>query len=241
MQQNEDIRDGSESDPESLSFFDGSIASVEALRRILPDLTRGVWRPGQKLKVRELNARYGIGPSPLREALSHLAAQGLVLLEGHKGFRVPPISLEQLNDFTRSRQIVEGEALRLALKEGDAAWEGEVLSIFHQLKREIERSDPASPEWQERFEWQHHRFHRALIAACPLDSLTAFCDMLYIKMTRYRRLLKEMGFSGETGRAEHELIVEAILARDEKRAVSMLQRHIGITAEAAGRYLGGLG
>lgn len=218
--------------------FTGSVASAEAFRLILSDLTLGALKPGQKLKVRELNERYGIGASPLREALAQLAARGLVLLEDRKGFRVPPVSLEQLQDFSRSRQIVEGEALRLAIMHGDAAWEGEVLSVFHQLKREIEHRDTASQEWQDNYELRHHRFHQTLIAACPLASLIQFCDALYIKMTRYRRLLKELGFPGETEGGEHARIVDAVLARDADAAVPLLHAHIGLTADAAARYLG---
>ncbi len=217
--------------------FAGSVASVEALQRILSDLTRGVLHPGAKLKVRELIERYGISATPLREALAQLAARGLVLVEDRKGFRVPPVSLEQLQDLSQSRVIVEGEALRLAIAHGDAAWEGEVLSNLHQLRREIERRDSASQEWLDAYERQHHRFHKALLAACPLHSLKDFCDNLYIQMTRYRRLLKELGFSAAAGNGAHEPIVEATLARRGDEAVPLLREHITIPVRAIREYL----
>lgn len=225
--------------PEANPLFvmEGSLASGEALQLILSDITRGALPPGTKLKVRELNERYGITATPLREALAQLAARGLVQVEDRRGFRVPPVSLEQLHDLSRSRQIVESEALRLAIKHGDHAWEGELLSGFHQLKREIECRDPASDEWLDAYERQHHKFHKILIAACPLQSIKDFCDNLYIQMTRYRRLLKGLGFSGEIGKGEHGPLVDATLARNEEEALFLLRRHLNLPVAAIERYL----
>ncbi|MDT8264202.1 GntR family transcriptional regulator, partial [Roseomonas sp. DSM 102946] len=75
----------------------------------------GVLPPRSRLRLRELSALYGLGTTPLREALARLAAEGIVVLEGQKGFSVPPVTREHLLDVTRSRQVVEPEALRLAM------------------------------------------------------------------------------------------------------------------------------
>ncbi|CAK7054860.1 MAG: HTH-type transcriptional repressor GlaR [Desulfovibrio sp.] len=223
--------------PESPSPAGDGVASAEAVQRILSDITRGALGPGTKLKVRELKERYGISATPLREALSQLAARGFVLLEDRKGFSVPPVSLEELTDLSSSRQIVEGEALRLAIAHGDAAWEGHLLSYLHQLKREIERRDTASREWQDNYERQHRLFHRALISACPYGTLTDFCESLYIKMTRYRRLLKERGFAEHIGNGAHDPIVDAALSRNSDLAVPLLREHINVPASVMKKYL----
>ena len=94
--------------------------------------------------MRDLESRYAMGATPLREALVHLAARGLVAAEGQKGFRVPAVDREDLLDVTQSRQIAEAEALRLAMHHGDAAWEDEIVASFHLLRRELERQDPTS-------------------------------------------------------------------------------------------------
>lgn len=224
-------------DGKSLVPVEGSLASAEAFQRIFSDVTLGVLPPGMKLKVRELKEVYGISATPLREALAQLAARGYVLFEDRKGYSVPPVSLGELNDLSQSRQIVEGEALRLSIIHGDAAWEGLVLSYLHQLKRERDRADPSSQEWLNIYERRHYFFHRALIAACPYTFLKEFCDSLYIKMTRYRRLLQVHEFSERIKRGGHGPIVDAALARNSDLAVPLLREHLNITATLMASYL----
>src|SRR5262245_960453 len=90
-------------------------ASEEALALLRRDIVSGALEPDSKLKMRVLKERYGIGSSPMREALAQLAAQGLVHQFSQKGFRVPPLSAAHLADITRSRQLVETEAVKLAI------------------------------------------------------------------------------------------------------------------------------
>ena len=104
----------------SASEPDGSktlMASVyDRLRR---DIVDGELRPGARLRFEELKDCYGVGLSPLREALTRLAAEKLVLLEQNRGFRVAPISQSDLRDLLFMRQEVESLAIKRAIERGD--------------------------------------------------------------------------------------------------------------------------
>lgn len=206
--------------------------SEAALQRLTSDLVSGRLRPGTKLKLRELVQHYSIGAHPLREALAQLVPRGLVMFEGNKGFRAAPVSSAQLIDITRSRQLVEVEALKLAMTNGGEAWEEEIFTSFNLLKREIERRVSSSEEWLDRYEERHHRFHRALIAACPWESIKVFCDELYVQKTRYRRLLKGQGFSEKVGAVQHEELTQLVIARKFDAAADAMRDHIGLTLDA---------
>jgi DNA-binding GntR family transcriptional regulator len=208
-----------------------TVAAAAALR-LRQDIVSGALPPAQRLKMRELEARYGIGATPLREALVGLAAKGFVVAEGQKGFRVPPVERQDLLDLTCTRQIVEAEALRLALEHGDTGWEDEIVASFHLLKRELERQEPESEAWLDEYEARHHRFHRALIAACPLTHLRGFCDDLYARKVRYRRVLRSFGKGGSASIAAHQTLMDLALARRPEPALADLRRHIGATAKA---------
>ena len=219
-------------------------ASELAVRLLRRDIVSGALKPDTKLKLRILKERYGIGASPMREALAQLAAQGLVHQLSQKGFRVPPLSAAHLSDITRSRQLVEIEAVKLAIEHGDAAWEDEIVASFHLLERMFHRlrDATAKPDVNE-FESRHQRFHRALIAACPLRSVREFCDGLYVQATRYRFLLRRYAFTREVVVAEHRILMRAVLSRNKAEAAKALKAHIGITAdvllgELAGRPAG---
>ncbi len=207
-------------------------ASELAMRLLRRDIVSGALKPDSKLKLRVLKERYGIGASPMREALAQLTAQGLVHQLSQKGFRVPPISAAHLTDLTRSRQLVEVEAVKLAIEHGDAAWEAEVVASFHLLERLFHRLRDATARPDEHeFESRHQRFHRALIAACPLRSVREFCDQLYVQATRYRLLLRRFSFTRDVVIAEHGILMNAVLSRNKLKAAKALHAHIGITAD----------
>jgi DNA-binding GntR family transcriptional regulator len=201
-----------------------------AARRLRRDIVAGSLPPEARLRLRDLAAKYGLGATPLREALARLAAEGLVVLEGQKGFSVPPVTRAHLHDITRSRQIAEAEALRLAMAEGGPAWEDGIVAALSLLRHEIGRRDPASEDWLDRYEARHHRFHAALIAGCPLPSLKRFCDDLYVQKTRYRRVIKSAVHDWHMMLAEHERLAELTLARDAAAAEALVV-HIGRTAQ----------
>lgn len=205
-------------------------ATEAAVQKLKRDIMSGALAPDLQLKMRELKLRYGIGASPMREALAQLAAEGFVHQRSQKGFRVPPVSTAELLDITRTRQRVEAEAIALAIKHADATWEEEIVASFHVLENAIRRTK-AGTEDQEFFEERHHRFHRALISACPLVALRQFCDDLYVRKTRYRRLLSAYGFTSKEVIAEHRVLMEVVLARDVPGAKKAIQAHIGITAD----------
>lgn len=199
-----------------------------ATQRLRDDIVAGVLPPETRLRLRDLTHRLGFGATPLREALSRLAAEGFVTFEGQKGFSVPPVTRVHLLDITRSRQFVEPEALRLAMAEGGTDWEDEIVASLSLLSREVERRS-ADAGWLDIYEAKHHRFHRALIAACPLVSLRAFCDELYMQTTRYRRLMKSATPDWPRMAAAHQALADKVLARDPA-ALQALRDHIGTTA-----------
>src|SRR5947209_7886569 len=69
-----------------------------AYLQLRADLLSGRYRPGEKLRAEELRRRFNIGSSPIREALNRLLAEGFVTLEEQKGFRVAPVSSEELEE-----------------------------------------------------------------------------------------------------------------------------------------------
>lgn len=209
----------------------GTTASEQAVVRLCHDILSGTLTPDTKLKIRDLTELYGIGASPMREALAQLTATGMVNQEGQRGFRVSPVSMDELQDITLTRQLIEAHALRLAIEHGDMAWEDEIVASYHLFVREIIRFYDSDDKRLDVYEERHHRFHQALISACPLNMLKGFCDDLYVQKTRYRRITRSYPFDKSVVIAEHRTLMEAVLRRDTDKAVSAIQNHIGLTAE----------
>src|SRR5262249_21917202 len=90
-------------------------------------------KPGEKLRIAATAKRLGVSLSAVREALSRLAAEGLVKAEDQRGFGISPVTIDDLRDITRTRIDLEGMALRRAIEFGDARWEEGVRTAYQQL------------------------------------------------------------------------------------------------------------
>jgi DNA-binding GntR family transcriptional regulator len=191
------------------------------------DIIEGKHAPGTRLRVEHLKDDYGVGAGTLREALSLLVSDALVYSEGQRGFWVSPISPEDLEDLTRNRILLETEALRISIRNGDDEWEAGLMAAFHRLTKIEEKLNSSMPQFRE-WEERNRGFHEALIAACDSRWLRYLIGILYRQSERYRRFA--LGSKGDRDvHAEHREIYEASLSRDEKRACAALEIHIGAT------------
>jgi DNA-binding GntR family transcriptional regulator len=187
--------------------------------------------PGAKLKVETLQREHGFSSSPLREALNRLAQEGLVKSDERRGFRAAPVTVADLRDVTRMRLLVDGEALRDAMKQGDDAWEGQAIAAFHRLEKVEGRITGPGPltlnaEWS----LLHKQFHAALLAACTSPKLLELSASLFDQAERYRRLSMRWRREPRHKAAEHKRILDAALGRDAKAAAALLADHISRTA-----------
>nr|WP_163503176.1 DNA-binding transcriptional regulator CsiR [Halomonas socia] len=202
-----------------------AISAYQSLKR---DITRGQFRPGEKLLMSTLKERYGLGVGPLREALSQLVAERLVVAISQRGYRVAPMSLAELHDLYDARSQLEAMLLRLAIERGDDAWEANILAKAHTLSRvmEVNGPDEVLDVWDSR----HKAFHTAMVAGCNSPHLLQVRDSLFDQVERYRHLwLRETVFSEsalEAKRQEHAALVEVVLARDAERASAMMCEHL---------------
>jgi DNA-binding GntR family transcriptional regulator len=195
------------------------------------DIIAGLLEPGARLGIVDLVRRYDIGATPLREGLSRLVSRGLIVGIGQRGFRVADVSREDLLDITRMRTVVEIEALRLAIAQGDDAWEAGVLSALHQMRRHIQRTGNEFHEGAPDFDRLHKAFHTALLAACGSKRLLTAHSDLYDQAYRYRRVMMRGLGSGEDFVAAHQSLADRVLARDLNGAQATLRSHLHSTLD----------
>ncbi|WP_052383833.1 DNA-binding transcriptional regulator CsiR [Litchfieldella xinjiangensis] len=201
---------------------------ISAYTWLKTDIIRGVFPPGEKLLMSRLKARYSLGVGPLREALSQLVAERLVVAVSQRGYRVASMSLDELHDVYDARAQLEAMLLALAIERGDDAWEADILAKAHTLAKvvKVETADEMLDVWDTR----HKAFHTAMVAGCGSHHLMQLRNGLFDQAERYRHLwLRETVFSAqalERKRQEHTALVEVVLARDSQRASAMMREHL---------------
>jgi GntR family transcriptional regulator, carbon starvation induced regulator len=210
-----------------------STTLTETLReRLRHDIILGSLPPASKLKLEALSRSYDVSVNTMRETLSRLSADGLVVAEGQKGFAVLPVSDEDLREITEMRQLLECHGLRLSIANADLDWEARVIAAYHKLSRaEImvqENPERYGGEW-ERF---NQEFHEALVSNCRSRWLLLYRRAMYDHSLRYRMLsLKTKAFPRSQSANEHREILEAALKHDAEAAAQLLAHHITKGAE----------
>ena len=198
--------------------------------RIREDIIQGKHAPETKLKIEQLKKTYSVGATPIREALSRLSSDGFVITEGQRGFKSAPISIKDLQDVTELRIMLESQALRKSIEQGDDDWESRVVAAFYQLtKAEKNKAADNLDAWEQR----NREFHEALISACTSDWLIRFYHVLYDQHKRYRNISITSSSKINSGRdlhAEHQRIYDAAISRDVETACSESENHIRKTA-----------
>lgn len=197
------------------------------------EILTGALRPGQRLKMTELQERYpGLSPTPLREALSRLSGTGLVELVPNRGIRVAHSSIDELRDVYSNRLLLESVAFERSFDQLDEVWRGEVrhaLDDFESLSREIELQHSVTASTLMAWEGGHRRFHFAILSRCGSPWLLRLLNVLYDQSVRYRYLtIQAHPEFGNIAQA-HRVLSKAVFARDPSRGLAALKRHADLT------------
>jgi GntR family transcriptional regulator, carbon starvation induced regulator len=206
----------------------GLTLGSSAYEAIRADIMEGKFEPGEKLQFDALRERYGIGISPIREALSRLHSEGWVAREEQRGFRVAEISKNELLDVVKTRVLIEGIAVTEGIAEQDIAAEEALVLAFHRLSKEHRHLDgkTRNPEWEKR----HRQFHMALISGCKMKWITQFCEQLFDVAERYR-LLSAARHPERSEMDEHRAILDAYIAGNADEVKRLLALHYQVTVD----------
>ncbi len=204
---------------------------ASALRR---DISFGILRPDEKLKIENLRQHYGGSNHSMRETLRMLDAEGLVEATPQRGFRVASATEEDLQDVMRVRIEIEKIGLSWAMQQGDIHWEGRVMAAHHTLRKSEEivaanADDLTALEWDE----ASRAFYASLLEASQSARLIHLQQKIFDQSRRYRLALLREGRLNFTARSDRQKkLLEYILAGNVEMALQTLE--IEIEAEIKG-------
>jgi DNA-binding GntR family transcriptional regulator len=188
----------------------------------------GTLTPGTKLSQVALADQLGVSRTPLREVLRMLQEEGLVEIEPNQRTRVAGLDPAELDDVYASRILLETLALSMTLDSftADPAGQREAKKLLTAMRQAAKSGDFAA--------WfaSHAEFHRIITTGAGTSlqrQLSAFAD----RTTRYIRIyqLSEPASWQSAGDVEHAAILQALVERDHRAALSGLARHLARTAE----------
>jgi DNA-binding GntR family transcriptional regulator len=183
----------------------------------------GEFPPGTKLRQAAIAERFGVSTTPVREAFTALAREGIVKQDAHRGVIVFSASPDDIRENYEIRVALEVLATELAAKRIDDGSLKELDELLVVMSDKI-RTDP-----EYHTEVLNPRFHAQIYASAGRPKLAGMIENLRQSAIAYQALLVNRELSPEyldAVQAEHQEIVDALRARAPKRAGKATRLHI---------------
>jgi DNA-binding GntR family transcriptional regulator len=212
-------------DPMPLSQAD---ALIERLRKAI--LTGEIPADGAPIRVAELEAKYGVSQTPIREALRQLEVEALVERKPRRGVWPAAMSLSQLDELYDLRRLIEISVARRAVPLHDE-------ETLEELDADVELLDLIfSTAQRDEFEEVHLRFHKNLLHPGSTGEIERVLAGIWQRTGRYVRLAMTAFHSGPVGQSQHHSLAQLCRKGDADGVAAELERHLNLTQKSIHRW-----
>nr|WP_216607108.1 GntR family transcriptional regulator [Arthrobacter sp. 260] len=187
--------------------------------------------PGQALRQDALAERFGVSRVPLREAFKVLEGEGQVVYTPHRGYKVATLSLTDLLEVYRIREILEAEAVRVSIRRSDDG----VVGKLRAAALEVETAS-ASGDLLVMTE-ANRRFHFLMVTAARMPRLEKLIQVLWDATETYRFVYYGDEVNRHRVEDEHRRIIDAFAARDAEQVITLLNEHRDHAVDALRTFL----
>lgn len=195
------------------------------VHRLREAILRGEYAVGERLRQEDLARRFGVSPTPVREALRVLEAQGLVRYEPHRGVAVADLA-GTFDQVYRLREALECLAVEMAVEWMTDQRAARLFQIVETIEAATEAQDEAARHDA------HTDFHLYLYDGCGFPVLVELIKRVWANFP-WDELLT---LPGLTSAQDHREIAALAAARDPQGAADRLRRHLdsvrGVIARA---------
>ncbi|MFF2060585.1 GntR family transcriptional regulator [Streptomyces sp. NPDC058200] len=211
----------------------------QAYRRLRDAVREGALRPGEKITERDLAARLGVSPTPVREALRQLVHEKVVERVGPRALRIADHSASALSEVVEAEVRLSALMARLAARNATDTQLAELTDLLDRADRLVAQTEQTVTEHGPdaevaerltavfRLLRQFHHQVEASVGNPVLEGLLhqarAFSDEERLDLTI--KLAPERAESFRRRYREHRGLLDALLERDEERAEQLAMHH----------------
>ncbi len=204
----------------SLKPLRKSLLSENVVGSIRAAILDGKFELGQRLVETELAEQLGVSRGPIREALRLLAAEGLVVINVHRGTFVVEPTVADVEEIYSLREALEVLAVQRVVRlasDDELAELVEIIRRFQAATREerIERLVDENMKFHSRL-FSLARHSRLSQVWSALESQLHLCNLMELE-----RIQEDLSMSFE----DHSEILDAIQSRDAERACRLISKH----------------
>jgi DNA-binding GntR family transcriptional regulator len=189
-----------------------------ALETLRESIRSGDMMPGERLRVDDLTAALDMSPTPIREALRLLQADGLIEFKPHHEIVIAPVSSVRTAEIYQLRARLEPYAVELAVPRMGEEQLAQLQTVHERVSKAV-RSGRGSTVSESNGEW-----HWTIYEQCGSQYLIDFLQRLWDAFP-WRTIWAISGRS-EQSLADHDAIMEAISRHDAKLAAKRMRQHV---------------
>lgn len=209
--------------------------AMQAYRHFRRQLMAGRYKPGQKIKLKEVSAELGISATPIREALGRLVSEQALFQIDRRSVRVPVMDAARYRDISEVRILLEGEAAARAALTATPEEVARLQAIHDALCDATERGDAAG------MLAVNGRFHHALCGMARMPVLLHLVENLWLQCGPTMNAFRDYPPRAPRQRHAHLLIIDALGRRDPEAARDALAMDIRASVDRIVTYLDGKG
>lgn len=172
-------------------------------------LITGKITPRSTLSTRGLALELGVSQTPVREALSRLAAEGALQIRSKRKIVVPSMTADRFRDLLRCRELLEPEAALAALPLIDAPRLEKIKAADESIERALKSGD-VNAYMQGNF-----NFHFLIYTAQPRRTLLQLIETLWLQFGPFMSVVY-VRFGTANLTDQHELMLRALRRRDAR-------------------------
>lgn len=199
--------------------------------------------PGSRLDIRDTAERLEMSPTPVREALAKLNAQGLIVLDANRGYRVSGVLTElEFHQLFAARRVIELGALQGRVGDRTHPWIETVTDEDVEEVLDLERAVASSahgPRYAEYadFTKADSQLHGRFVALARNPFLEQSWSGLHCHLHLSRLYAGAGVIDYDEARSEHAALVQALIDRDVDAVVRASQHHIDMAEERLARLV----
>lgn len=178
----------------------------------------GALPSGTPVLQQEIADHLGISRIPVRDAIKHLNAEGLVTIESSRRVFVTKMTAEDVREIFSMRSVLEGLSARMAASK----WPPQELLRLASLAEQMEKVEDEPGEWLR----VHEDFHRLIWVHSGMPRLQIEIQRLTAAVEPYLRVFLVNHGMGELEGSKHRALVEAIKQKDPNIAERALRDHV---------------
>lgn len=205
--------------------------AMQAYRHFRRQLMAGRYKPGQKIKLKQVSDELGISATPIREALGRLVSEHALCQIDRRSVRVPVMDTERYRNISDVRILLEGEAAARAARMATHEAVNQLEAIHELMCVAHDNAD------MEELMAINERFHHALCSIADMPVLLHMVENLWLQCGPTMNAFMDYPPRAPRIKHAHLMIIAALRDHDPEAARQALTLDIRASVDRIVAYL----